>query len=160
MPQIEKERSLAKQNQLPAGPRKKRPLGRLFSSVQYFTSTIPSTRPCVAFIFCSSCVRHCYTHTLCVSRSPVILVVPCPVFAILLLSAAAAAFYPTCHILNPLPSCSAHGDLVLPWTLKLLKADSYRQIILRTLMYTVCDKIFLLVWNKNTNHLQLQSQSK
>ena len=32
MPQIEKERSWAKPKQLPAGPRKKRPLGRLFSS--------------------------------------------------------------------------------------------------------------------------------
>ena len=32
MPQIEKERNWAKANQLPAGPRKKRPLGRLFSS--------------------------------------------------------------------------------------------------------------------------------
>ena len=32
MPQIEKERRLVKPNQLPAGPRKKRPLGRLFSS--------------------------------------------------------------------------------------------------------------------------------
>ena len=32
MPHIEKERSLVKPNQLPAGPRKKRPLGRLFSS--------------------------------------------------------------------------------------------------------------------------------
>ena len=32
MPQIEKERNWAKPNQLPAGPRKKRPLGRLFSS--------------------------------------------------------------------------------------------------------------------------------
>ena len=32
MPQIDKERSWAKPNQLPAGPRKKRPLGRLFSS--------------------------------------------------------------------------------------------------------------------------------
>ena len=32
MLQIEKERSLAKPNQLPAGPRKKRPLGRLFST--------------------------------------------------------------------------------------------------------------------------------
>ena len=35
MPQIEKERNWAKANQLPAGPRKKRPLGRLFSSKQY-----------------------------------------------------------------------------------------------------------------------------
>ena len=35
MLQIEKERSLAKPNQLPAGPRKKRPLGRLFSSLLY-----------------------------------------------------------------------------------------------------------------------------
>ena len=35
MLQIEKERSLAKPNQLPAGPRKKRPLGRLFSSIIY-----------------------------------------------------------------------------------------------------------------------------
>ena len=33
MPHIEKERSLVKPNQLPAGPRKKRPLGRLFSSI-------------------------------------------------------------------------------------------------------------------------------
>ena len=33
MPQIEKERSWAKPKQLPAGPRKKRPLGRLFSSI-------------------------------------------------------------------------------------------------------------------------------
>ena len=33
MPQIEKERSLAEPNRLPAGPRKKRPLGRLFSSI-------------------------------------------------------------------------------------------------------------------------------
>ena len=32
MLQIEKGSSLAKPNQLPAGPRKKRPLGRLFSS--------------------------------------------------------------------------------------------------------------------------------
>ena len=32
MPQIEKERSWAKPKQLPAGPKKKRPLGRLFSS--------------------------------------------------------------------------------------------------------------------------------
>ena len=32
MPQIEKERSWAKPNQQPTGPRKKRPLGRLFSS--------------------------------------------------------------------------------------------------------------------------------
>ena len=32
MPHIEKERSLVKPNQLPAGPRKKRPVGRLFSS--------------------------------------------------------------------------------------------------------------------------------
>ena len=36
MLQIEKERSLAYPNQLPAGPRKKRPLGRLFSSNKYF----------------------------------------------------------------------------------------------------------------------------
>ena len=35
MPQIGKEISLAKPHQLPAGPRKKRPLGRLFSSVIY-----------------------------------------------------------------------------------------------------------------------------
>ena len=34
MPQIVKERSWAKPNQLPAGPRKKRPLGRLFSSIE------------------------------------------------------------------------------------------------------------------------------
>ena len=32
MPQIDRERSWAKPNQLPAGPRKKRPSGRLFSS--------------------------------------------------------------------------------------------------------------------------------
>ena len=37
MPQIEKERSWAKPNQLPAGPRKKWPLGRLFSSKKYFS---------------------------------------------------------------------------------------------------------------------------
>ena len=37
MPHIEKERSLVKPNQLPAGPRKKRPLGRLFSSLEYST---------------------------------------------------------------------------------------------------------------------------
>ena len=36
MLQIEKERSLAYPNQLPAGPRKKRPLGRLFSSSNIF----------------------------------------------------------------------------------------------------------------------------
>ena len=36
MPQIEKGRSLAEPNRLPAGPRKKRPLGRLFSSFRYF----------------------------------------------------------------------------------------------------------------------------
>ena len=36
MLQIEKERSLAKPNQLPAGPRKKRPSGRLFSSYIYY----------------------------------------------------------------------------------------------------------------------------
>ena len=35
MPQIEKGRSLAEANRLPAGPRKKRPLGRLFSSLHY-----------------------------------------------------------------------------------------------------------------------------
>ena len=35
MPQIEKGRSLAEPNRLPAGPRKKRPLGRLFSSIVY-----------------------------------------------------------------------------------------------------------------------------
>ena len=35
MPQIEKERSWAKPKQVPAGPRKKRPLGRLFSSQIY-----------------------------------------------------------------------------------------------------------------------------
>ena len=35
-PQIEKERSWAKPTQLPAGPRKKRPLGRLFSSLYIF----------------------------------------------------------------------------------------------------------------------------
>ena len=34
MPEIEKERILAKTNQLPAGPRKKWPLGRLFSSFE------------------------------------------------------------------------------------------------------------------------------
>ena len=37
MLQIEKERSLAKPNQLPAGPRKKRLLGRLFSSFRYYS---------------------------------------------------------------------------------------------------------------------------
>ena len=36
MPQIEKERSWAKPKQLPAGPRKKRPLGRLFSSYKHY----------------------------------------------------------------------------------------------------------------------------
>ena len=36
MTQIKKERSWAKPKQLPAGPRKKRPLGRLFSSIVYF----------------------------------------------------------------------------------------------------------------------------
>ena len=36
MPQIGKEISLAKPHQLPAGPRKKRPLGRLFSSIIIF----------------------------------------------------------------------------------------------------------------------------
>ena len=35
MLQIEKERSWAKPKQLPAGPRKKRPLGRFFSSRIY-----------------------------------------------------------------------------------------------------------------------------
>ena len=90
--------------------------------VQYFTSTIPSTRPCVPSLF-YSCVRHCYTHTLCVPRNPVFSVVPSPVFAISLFSAAAAAFFPTHHLLNPLRSCSAEGDLVLPWTL--LKVDTW-----------------------------------
>ena len=32
MPQIVKQRGWAKPNQLPAGPREKRPIGRLFSS--------------------------------------------------------------------------------------------------------------------------------
>ena len=36
MPQIEKETSWAKLKQLPAGPRKKWPLGHLFSSMEYF----------------------------------------------------------------------------------------------------------------------------
>ena len=38
MPQIEKGRSLAEPNRLPAGPRKKRPSGRLFSSIYIFES--------------------------------------------------------------------------------------------------------------------------
>ena len=37
MSQIKKEKSCAKPKQLPAGPRKKWPLGRLFSSMIYFT---------------------------------------------------------------------------------------------------------------------------
>ena len=52
LPQIGKERSLAKPNQLPAGPRKKRPLGRLFSStiiifilVQYYFPQTPVRLP-------------------------------------------------------------------------------------------------------------------
>ena len=40
MPQIEKERSLAEPNRLPAGPWKKRPLGRLFSSYYYYGVTL------------------------------------------------------------------------------------------------------------------------
>ena len=43
MLQIEKERSLAKPNQLPAGPRKKRPLGRLFSSAKYYKEVLLSS---------------------------------------------------------------------------------------------------------------------
>ena len=108
---------------------------------QYFTSTIPSTGPCVPSLFCISCVRHCYTHTLCLPRNPVISAVPSPVFAISLLSAEAAAFFPAHHPLNPLHSYSAQGDLVLPRT---SKAETYGQIILRTLMYTVCHKTILI----------------
>ena len=112
------------------------------SYVQYFTSTFPGTRPCmrVSSLF-YSCFGHCYAHTFCVPRNPVIFVEPSPVIAILPLSAAAAAFFPTQDILNPLRSCSAPGGLVLRWT---LKADTYGQIILRTLMYTVCDKTILI----------------
>ena len=103
---------------------------------QYFTSTIPSTGPCVPSLF-YSCVCHCYTHTLCVPRNPVISAVPSPVFAISLFSTAAAAFFPTHHILNPLRSCSAEGHLVLPWT---FKVDTYQQsILIKDLdVYSMC----------------------
>ena len=40
MPQIEKERNWAKANQLPAGPREKRPKGRLFSSKYYYDNLV------------------------------------------------------------------------------------------------------------------------
>ena len=123
----------------------------------YFTSTFPSTRPCVPSLF-YSCVRHCYTHTLCVPRNPVISAVPSPVFAISLFSAAAAAFFPTHHILNPLRSCSAEGDLVLPWTS--LKVDTYGQSILRTLMYTVCDKTILIKYSEEIQTLYCYSSSQ
>ena len=91
--------------------------------VQYFTSTLPGTRPCVCFpsLFYSS-FGHCYAHILCVLRNPVIFVEPSPVIALWPLPAAAAAFFPTQDILNPLRSSSAPGDLVLRWT---LKADTY-----------------------------------
>ena len=35
MPQIVKQKGCAEPNQLPAGPREKRPIGRLFSSSEY-----------------------------------------------------------------------------------------------------------------------------